>query len=398
MRKDKSMVEAPKHARLSPSAAHRWLACPGSVRASGSAPDVPSIYAAEGTMLHTLTEIQLKTGAAPTIGSKHQIEGFDFEVTEEHVEAVQWCANHVHGLLEAIDDPDPQVHLEVRLNLAGIEEGMFGTSDIIIYSPKLRTLFVYDNKFGAGVKVDAEGNEQLICYAIGAYDWLSLVYDIRRITFGVLQPRLDHYDISELLVPDLEEWRERLKAGAKLTHRADAPLSAGDHCRFCPAKATCPALEARALAVVQEVFDDVNLEEIKPSDLDGARIARIMAQMPMIEAFCSSITTEARRRLEVGLGVPGWKLVNGRKQRTFAVEDAVKKWGKENRLNVYTIPEIVSPAVLEKLCKGAKVAFPKELVTETFGAPSLVPVSDSRPELSPAFEAVELHVALDALF
>lgn len=391
-KKDKPMAEAPKHARLSPSAAHRWLACPGSVKASGTAPDVPTVYAAEGTMLHHFTEPYVRFGTMPNLDSKHTFDGFDFTFNDEHRDCIMWCGERIRQLLREVDDVDREEYHEIRLNLAEIEPGMFGTSDYILYSPKLKTLYVNDYKFGAGVKVYAEGNEQLICYAIGAYDWISLFHEIRRVVFGVLQPRLEHYDVAELLVEDLEDWRRRLRAGAQLTHKSDAPLAAGDHCKFCPAKASCPALESKALAVAQEIFTDV---EIKVEDLDGARIARILAQRGMVEGFFEAIAVEARRRLESGAGVPGFKLVQGRKSRDWSSDEAVKTWAKENKITPYDM-KLLSPAQLEKVCKTAKVPFPQVLVVETYGNSSLVSASDPRPELLPAFDVVP--VPLEDLF
>ena len=47
------------HAMLSASGAHRWLACPPSVRLSEQFADQPTVYAEEGTFLHELCELKL---------------------------------------------------------------------------------------------------------------------------------------------------------------------------------------------------------------------------------------------------------------------------------------------------------------------------------------------------
>jgi hypothetical protein len=44
------------HARLSPSSAARWLACPGSVAAHENLPDTCSSYADEGKRAHAIAE------------------------------------------------------------------------------------------------------------------------------------------------------------------------------------------------------------------------------------------------------------------------------------------------------------------------------------------------------
>lgn len=48
-----------KHALLSPSSAHRWCNCPGSVALTKDLPNVSSPYAEEGTRAHRLAELAL---------------------------------------------------------------------------------------------------------------------------------------------------------------------------------------------------------------------------------------------------------------------------------------------------------------------------------------------------
>ena len=49
-----------KHAKLSPSAAARWINCPGSIRLSEKVPPPPSSdYADEGTLAHAVAETKL---------------------------------------------------------------------------------------------------------------------------------------------------------------------------------------------------------------------------------------------------------------------------------------------------------------------------------------------------
>ena len=43
-----------QHALLSPSSAHRWLACPASVAASAGLQDTPSEHAVVGTVAHDI--------------------------------------------------------------------------------------------------------------------------------------------------------------------------------------------------------------------------------------------------------------------------------------------------------------------------------------------------------
>ncbi|NDH64685.1 MAG: DUF2800 domain-containing protein, partial [Alphaproteobacteria bacterium] len=86
-------------------------------------------------------------------------------------------------------------------------------------------------------------------------------------------------------------------------------------CRWCRAKATCPALTARIEAEIGESFDDLTVQsQIAPSpELDAIALARAMAAVHLVEDWCKAVRAEVERRLVGGQDVPGYKLVQGRR-------------------------------------------------------------------------------------
>jgi hypothetical protein len=73
------------HAKLSPSGAHRWMACPGSVTLEADFPDTSSAYAREGTAAHELAAMVLED---PSSTANHYVGkkiAFD-----DHGEEVVW--------------------------------------------------------------------------------------------------------------------------------------------------------------------------------------------------------------------------------------------------------------------------------------------------------------------
>lgn len=163
-----------------------------------------------------------------------------------------------------------EMHVEQRLPIfGGVIPNQFGTSDAVILFPKL--LKCADLKFGRGVQVFAEENEQLMLYALGALDEFDLLGEIEEVELIVHQPRLNHYDSWTCSVEHLRAFEQRAIAAGKLAlsiidnvdfGEGDVPLAdlnpGPDQCRFCKAKATCPALRDQVLSTVAGDFDDIS--------------------------------------------------------------------------------------------------------------------------------------------
>ena len=129
------------------STAKRRMKCHGSRKLEAEMPEKPSSkYAEEGTRLHDAMHMILSHGA--------KVE--DYPNNEKLILA-----------LDALNEIDPNNELEfvteVRVHFNDFLAGVYGSCDL---AGRIRNrAIVLDWKFGDGVAVDAEENEQLMFYA-----------------------------------------------------------------------------------------------------------------------------------------------------------------------------------------------------------------------------------------
>lgn len=375
------------HARLSPSASHRWINCPGSVHlAEQCPPQTGSAYTAEGTEAHALAELKLRKfneeGTGDFFDKKLEKSRSEFEYyCGEMEEATDFYFDIVtEKLIEG--GPDAELMIEQRFSLDKWVPDSFGSADAVIIAGN--TIEVCDLKYGKGVKVDAVGNPQLRLYGLGAAELFGDLYDFDTVRVTIIQPRLDHVSTEEISLEDLKDWAENWVApAAKLAMSNTDEVHCGDWCQFCPAKAICRERAEANLELARHDFK-------KPALLTDEEIGEVLRQADELQKWAADISSYALEQALAGKQYDGWKLVEGRSIRKYAdeikVADTLKAAGfdeallYERKLNGITN--------MEKLVGKKKLTeILGDLLVKPAGKPVLVPESDKREAIKTAESA-----------
>ncbi len=403
------------HALFSPSGAHRWIVCPGSLALEAGYPRTSSVYADEGTAAHTLAAwcLEEKRDADGYIGRTILVGDRSFEVDDDMAAAVQVYVDAVRSAADG-----RPLFVEQRVEFGGWigqpAADAFGTSDAIIVNGG--TLEVHDLKYGKGVRVDATANEQMMLYALGALDAYDFMGPFERFRMVIHQPRISETPSAwECSFDELVEFAKRVEvaayrageaitnchAGATPQETADAGfINPDEHaCRFCKAKADCPAvssLVARTISDEPLGFDDLDAPRIEQATgtvplLYNEALGHRLALVGIIEDWCAAVRSRAHDLLEEGKPVAGFKMVQGKPgNRAWSNPAEAEATLKSFRLKVEDMFDLklISPTSAEKLAKAGAIGprqWPKveALIVRPAGKPSVVPDSDPRPSLAP---------------
>lgn len=362
------------HSRIGASSMYRWSQCPGSVRLCDGVESKASEYAEEGSDAHHLAALCLANVERPEIyaGKTLVRDGRSFAVDRAMAEAVAVYVEHVQMTHRAGD-----VELiEHQFDLSSVHPGLFGTADNVVWRDSEKRLTVRDYKHGAGILVSPVANPQLLYYGLGAL--MSSGYPAARVRLEVIQPRcgdpenaIRSWEIDSI---DLLDFADDLKRYAVAAEAPDAPLAPGDHCRFCPAAAHCPALSSRS----QEI---ARLEFAPALSYDPAKLKLALDSLPVLEAFVKNVREFAYAEAEAGRCPPGYKLVAKRATRRWRSEAEVVEHLQDLGIGddlIYAPREIKSPAQMEKVKQIGRKTLDEFVVAESSGH-ALASESDPRP-------------------
>ena len=345
------------HAKLSPSARHRWGACPASVREEARYPESRSGAAAiDGTHTHTLLEQCLKNNASveSMIGMVLYDHEGSFIVDKERAERVHFALDYI---AERVSRTGGRIYAEQKVDPAVTlgRDDMSGTVDVVIHSPEVMEIIDYKD---GSAEVSAYKNPQMEQYAWG----LVPTANPKTVRVTIIQPKLramgrEGISFYEVTREVFLEGKDEIIRQAAATDAPDAPYIPGEsQCKYCAHAGNCSARTNHMLSKSGITFGPSTVLEqtmsLSVTDLTTDRIREIVEALPMLRGWLDSVEEAALERIKSGTPIDGLKIVRGRGMRSWAFpEEEIAE-----KLRKMTVPKsviwktaIISPAAAEKL-------------------------------------------------
>lgn len=383
------------HAKLSASGASRWATCPGSVQMEDGIPDKESIYAQEGTLAHEMSELKLKHYLDPKGFGKRKLNAAIKKLKENELyqaEMESYTDTYVDFIKEkALSfSSNPYIEIEKRVDFSRWVEGGFGTCDCVLIHGS--TLSIIDLKYGKGVPVSSEQNEQLILYALGAYDAFNLIYNLDKIELNIVQPRINNFYTWEISLTELLLWGDYFKVQAEKALGGNGELvPSAKACKFCKARDICTARAENNLSLESEI-------KLKPNEIPKDKLYEYISRGEDIAKWVADLKAYALDMCLKGEDVKGLKAVAGRTSRSWTNQDEAINKLIEGGIDEAIIYDKV-PLTLAKLEKAlGKQQFTTlvgDMVVTSEGKPTLVFENDKRPAITNTVNATSIFKPLN---
>jgi hypothetical protein len=361
------------------------MRCAPSAQLEQQFPNESSPYAEEGTLAHEFAALQVRQYTTDLHAIPYQRELNELKRRQHYSdEMITHADAYADYILNTLMEPDTRaVLIEQPIDLTSIIPDGRGTADCIIDNGD--SLHVVDFKYGRGVRVEADENEQMKLYAFGA---LQVVEEpstprLQQIHMHIVQPRLSSKPSTfSLRRAELLDWAfDIVRPQAQAAASGDGAFVPGDkQCRFCRAKPRCKAM-------VDEVFKDI--ETIKTTSSDTLQtitvdeVGELLLHYSLVKDWFSAAEEIVKRSLIAGQPVKGWKMVEGRSTRRV-----IDGPGAAQRLQQagYTLQQVTKNELLgitdltKLVGKGKLDQLLGDLIQRPAGAPTLAPATDPRPE------------------
>lgn len=342
------------------------LACNASRVEEQKAPRDTNVYADRGTALHHVVEQALNddmtdaqvlrefTGVAIKLRDMVHTIDLDADLLRKKVlPALAYldyvvprkAVLHIEKKLGLFVPADKSHSFGAMLGEEGFEtvEGAFGTGDVVFHDRDSGRAGVIDWKFGDGIMVPAEDNDQMRFYLVGAimHGWLP-VQD--KYEAHIFQPA-DSREPEEYGSMAVYTLADLVRFSRDLADAINSPVvyNPGAHCAKCKGRMTCAAFSQMLTMAVETDVPGMSAKEL----------AQMLRMVPAFLKFCEDVKAAALRNAQQGIDIPGYKLEAA--QGNSAWVDDGKAWTALGRMglaaDVRTVKKTISPTQALKQLK-----------------------------------------------
>jgi hypothetical protein len=306
--------------------------CGGHLAATKDLPKQPSGEAAQqGTDSHNATAMIVALGVGSPLD-------YAPNLPEGHVEAVEFASDAARALIVAAG-ADAAVAMEQQIDaspLFGFDPlTVAGTPDLTIVSGD--TAHSIDYKYGlVPVPADTWQNRITLAYLANKYPSTD------KFTSSIIQPRAADPILRVTSITftrqDIEGWVVKQTPYFSSILNGTASRVAGDHCRYCQAKANCLEARDHVVGFLKQQGD--------AQKLTGEQIAASLRIRKMAEAWFEEVAAEGTKRVQADPdAVPGF---------TIGSRVTHRRWGSDTA--VLNVISELNPELLDQLA-------PRKLVT-----------------------------------
>ncbi len=341
-----------KHSIYSPSSAYRWTLCPYSqLYREIRKDDGPS--AQVGTYIHDLawssmTGHPLDTPIPSHLSPKDMLD-LRSKLEKHWLQPLRELIKKMRA-----EDPETLVFLETEWDFSRIigvmpnNEPAFGTADVVLVNKD--EIVIWDLKTGFTENSDAV-YPQLMLYAAGVCDKIigsSSNYRNRSIRLEAVFIRSGRRIVFDLTLDEVIAWcrevvtsvvndinlvtQDPLEARSRLK-----PTPGTLQCQYCPGNKVCPAWRDK----INTAVSDQSLSD------------ETIAMIPVVRKWLKTVVDAVKEKLNDGVSVPRYALVNGR---------TITKWTNQRAVTAGLLELNTAQELIEKY--GLDLPTPNRLLEE----------------------------------
>lgn len=276
-----------------------------------------------------------------------------------------------------------RVYLEKKF---GFSDLIWGTADCLMV--KKDKAAIIDYKYGKGVEVDPNDNEQLLTYAACLHKLYG--FKLEKVYAFIYQPRVGDSPYAKAVYEkkELDEFCKQLMTiqsnYIKMKDKV-IPLALCaeglDHCKFCPAKSKCPEFKKEAEKKILVKIDSIEPKIPSVDELTLQQKINIFKVKKSIEKYLSDVEHSLLVAGMKGEDIGELKIVEGRSIRKWADDEAAAEGLKALGVKDPYRKSLITLGEAEKLIPGKKKEVAekiKPLVTYTTPKKQLALPDDKR--------------------